>query len=141
MVATSDERTPVDFSQHAHCWVCGRDNRIGLGVEFSVDAAGTVEGAFPCDPAYAGYPGFVQGGVVAALLDSAMTNCLSARGFVGVTADLQVRYVRPVLIGKTATVRAWHERGRRLTHELGAELLQDGEVVARATGKFMKHPD
>jgi acyl-CoA thioesterase FadM len=59
---------------------------------------------------------------------------------VGVTADLRIRYLRPLLVGREVTVRAWLERSRRLTHELGAELVQDGEPVARATGKFMEHP-
>jgi len=130
----------VRAPEHARCWACGPENDQGLQVTFTAGADGAVTGTFACDEIYAGYPGFVQGGVVAALLDTAMTNCLFARGFVGVTADLQVRYLKPVRVGAEATIRAWLDRSRRLTHQLGAELVQDGEVVARAVGKFMQHP-
>ncbi|MCP4570846.1 MAG: PaaI family thioesterase [bacterium] len=132
---------PVRAPLHAACWVCGQENPQGLQVDFVADDQGEVTGIFPCDVAYAGYPGFVQGGVVAALLDSAMTNCLFAAGCTGVTADLQVRYLQPVLVGRQAVIRARLDQSRRLTWVLSAEITQDSTPVARAVGKFMKHPD
>jgi len=127
--------------RHPHCWVCARSNAQGLAVEFQVDANGDVEGSFPCDKTFTGYPGLLHGGVTSALLDGAMTNCLMARGESGVTADLQIRFVRPVVIGKLATVRGWLDRVRGPVYLMGAELRQEDEIVATAVGKFMNHPD
>ena len=141
MVETKpDGSDAIRAPEHAGCWACGPDNDHGLQLAFTAAADGSVSGSFDCNAAYTGYPGFIQGGVVATLLDSAMTNCLFAKGFVGVTADLRIRYLRPLMVGREVSVRAWPERSRRLTHELGAELVQDGEPVARATGKFMQYP-
>jgi acyl-coenzyme A thioesterase PaaI-like protein len=126
---------------HPHCWVCSGANEHGLAMDYREDETGAVEGSFPCHVNFTGYPGFLHGGIVSALLDGAMTNCLMIHRNPGVTADLQVRFISPVLIGKPATVRAWLERSRGPVHILGAELRQDGEVLATAAGKFMSHPD
>ncbi len=143
MSATTDSPRGLAAARsrwHPRCWVCSAANEHGLAVDFQEDATGAVEGAFPCDEGFTGYTGFLHGGVVAALLDGAMTNCLLARGIPGVTADLQIRFMRPVLIGKPLTVRGWLDRSRGPVHILGAELRQDGEILATAVGKFMNHP-
>jgi len=126
---------------HPRCWVCAPTGTCGLGVEFSRGEGGTVTGTFSCDERFTGYPGLLHGGVIASLLDGAMTNCLMARGLGGVTADLRIRYVRPVLIGRPALVSGWWETTRGRVHVMGAELRQDGQVLATATAKFMGHPD
>ncbi len=69
-----------------------------------------------------------------------MTNCLLARGIMGVTADLQIRYREAVRIGVPVIIRAWVHRSRRLVYELQAELVQDGQVCNTAKGRFMVHP-
>ena len=134
------ELTARRREQHHNCWVCGQGIDHGLGVNYEIDPAGGVVGEFACHEAYTGYPGFLHGGVVSSLLDGAMTNCLFARGEVGVTADLQVRFKKPVLIGKPARIRAWHCGSRRSVRMLSAELVQEGEVRASALGRFMNHP-
>jgi len=112
-----------------------------LAVDFQEDGTGAVEGSFPCEEKFTGYPGLLHGGVTSALLDGAMTTCLMARGTPGLTADLRVRFLRPVLIGKPVTMRAWLDRSRGPLSVLGAELRQGGEILATAVGKFLDHPD
>jgi len=131
----------IDPQIHARCWVCGQQASHGLDVRFEPAADGGVVGVFDCHEAFTGYPGFLHGGVVSSLLDGAMTNCLFKRGEVGVTAELQVRFKKPVLIGTAVSVRAWYEDSRRSVHRLGAELIQDGEVKATALARFMDHPE
>ena len=144
MSATTDNPRGLPDARsrwHPHCWVCSTANELGLAVDFQEDQAGAVEGIFPCDEEFTGYPGFLHGGMISVLLDGAMTNCLMARGIPGVTADLQVRFLAPVLIGRPATIRGWLDRSRGPVHIMGAELVQDGEILATAVGKFMNHPD
>lgn len=127
--------------RHPHCWVCSAANEHGLAVDFKADGTGAVEGTFPCDEKFTGYPGFLHGGVVSALLDGAMTNCLMARGTPGLTGKLEVRFLKPVLIGKPVTVKGRLEKSRGVLHILAAEMSQDGEVLATAAGKFMEYPE
>jgi uncharacterized protein (TIGR00369 family) len=123
---------------HPHCLVCSSTNPMGLGVEFTPMADGSVQGSFLGGQVFQGYNGLMHGGVIAALLDGAMTNCLFAAGREALTAELKVRYRQSVAVGESMTVRAWIETSSSRLHCLRAELTQEGCVKAIATGKFMQ---
>lgn len=126
---------------HPHCVVCGAHNPRGLQVDFRPTADGGVEAHFDCAKVFEGYTRRIHGGVIAALLDGAMTNCLFAHGHVAVTAELTIRYRQPVMTDRRATVRAWiHESSHRL-HRMRAELVQDGQVLVVGTAKFLEPAD
>jgi len=76
--------------------------------------------------------------MIASLLDGAMTNCLFAHGLVAMTAELKVRYRKPVFIGQEMTIRAWITRSQPPLHLLEAELKQEGCIKAIASAKFME---
>ncbi len=97
-----------------------------------------MEAEFDCADTLCGYRGRLHGGVIAALLDGAMTHCLFAYGVTAVTAALNLSYRRPVSVGRRATIRAWQERDLSPLRLARAELRQDGEVKASASAKFME---
>jgi acyl-coenzyme A thioesterase PaaI-like protein len=107
-------------------------------LKFAVREQGRVEASFACDAVFAGFPGCLHGGIVAMLLDAAMTTCLFAHGFVGLTGELKVRYYHPVRIGKVARVSAWLERSAHRLHKIGSDLLQDGVIKASASSRFLE---
>jgi acyl-coenzyme A thioesterase PaaI-like protein len=78
--------------------------------------------------------------MVSTLLDAAMTNCLFAHGFAAVTAELTVRFLRPVAADRPVTANARIEKSWRRLHLLAAELRQDGKLMATAIAKFVAHP-
>jgi uncharacterized protein (TIGR00369 family) len=123
---------------HPNCVVCGTANNRGLRLEFRECEDGSVYASFDCTTAYEGYANILHGGVVSALLDGAMTNCLFAHGHPGVTAELVVRFRHPVRTGAPATVRAWIERYAPPLHVLKAELVQHEQIKATASGKFLR---
>jgi acyl-coenzyme A thioesterase PaaI-like protein len=123
---------------HSQCVACGNRNGQGLRLEFCVREARYVETSFGCEAAFEGFPGFLHGGIIATLLDAAMTNCLFAHGIVGLTAELKVRYLHPVSIGKAARVYAWLERSVHRLHGIRSELEQDGVIKAAASGRFLE---
>lgn len=127
-------------SVHARCVVCGRDNATGLGMEFTPQRDGSVSGTLCCGRRFAGYADRLHGGVIAMLLDGAMTHCLFAHGIDAVTAELTVRYTAPVDPAREVTVRGWIESTRRRRRVLSAALTQDGHVRATATAKFLDRP-
>jgi acyl-coenzyme A thioesterase PaaI-like protein len=108
-------------------------------LEFVLLTDGSVQAAFDCGEAFQGYPGLLHGGIVCSLLDGAMTNWLYAHGQRGVTGELKVRFQDPVTTGHKAIVRAWIDYSSPPLHVLKAELIQDEQVKANATGKFMEH--
>ena len=124
--------------EHPMCLVCGGQNPNGLKLKFKVQPDRSVAAVFDCSPWLQSYPNVLHGGVISAILDSAMVNALFAVGIVAVTATLEVRYLAPTVTGRFAKVRAWIESAA--AHPLylqRAELIQDGKVMVEAKAKFL----
>jgi acyl-coenzyme A thioesterase PaaI-like protein len=128
----------VHAKEHPMCVVCSPQNPNGLKLKFKVQPDGSVAAVFNCLPVLQSYPNVLHGGIISAILDSAMVNALFAIGIVAVTATLEVRYRAPTVTGRFAMVRAWIESAN--AHPLylqRAELVQDGKVMASAEAKFI----
>lgn len=128
----------IHAREHPMCLVCGEDNPNGLKLKFKVQSDGSVAAVFNCLPGLQSYPNVLHGGVISAILDTAMVNALFAIGIVAVTATLEVRFVAPTVTGRFAKVRAWTESSA--AHPLylqRAELIQDGKVMVEAKAKFL----
>lgn len=123
---------------HRHCLLCGPASLLGFHIAFQVRGESEVEAIVSGLDALEGYPGTLHGGVIASLLDAAMTNCLFARGVTGLTAHLEVRYREPVAVGKPIHLRAWLTKTIRPLYILVAELKQEDRLKARADAKFME---
>jgi acyl-coenzyme A thioesterase PaaI-like protein len=138
VVATQACLDRIREQEHAMCLLCGHANPTGLKVKFKVQPDGSVAAVFDCLPLLQSYPSVLHGGVISALLDSAMVNALFAIGIVAVTATLEVRFLAPTTTGRFAMVRAWTENttAHPLYHQR-AELIQDGKVVVEAKAKFI----
>ena len=111
---------------------------MGLALRYAPQPDGSVSANFLGHCALEGYPGLLHGGVIAALLDGAMINCLFARGIRRLTAELKVRYHAGVVAAEDASLQAWVEDDAYGLFQLRAELRQGGTVKASATGKFME---
>jgi acyl-coenzyme A thioesterase PaaI-like protein len=125
-------------SSHPDCVVCDSGNECGLGLKFHITDKGVVEASFPCDVDFQGYAAVLHGGIICTLLDGAMTNCLFAFGYASLTVELKVRFRHPVATGRPATVRAWIASSLRPIHDMEAELIQEGQVMATSKAKFME---
>ena len=122
-------------ASHAGCMVCGLPSVLGLS--FHATEQGD-KASLKLKPEWQGYSGALHGGMIATLLDAAMTHCLFHQGIEAMTADLQVRYLAPVPCPGRIEVSARLSGQRRLIYELDAELRVGGMVKARAKAKFMR---
>ena len=127
------------------CFVCGRDNHVGLKVKWDEHPeAGELRGTVTIPEHFNGYPGVTHGGIVAAVLDeTAGRTILMDGGFddLMVTAKLEVVYRRPTPTGVPLEVvgRLLRRVGRRAEAE--AELrLPDGTVAARGSVLLARPP-
>lgn len=140
---TEVSRDLVDFARRCHpaCFAC-RDRALGgLGLRFESLEDGSVAADFACDQEYQSYPDRLHGGVVALLLDAAMTHCLFAMGLHGVTARMSLRFHSSAEIGARATIRAHLVRTAHNMYILEAEMLQGDVVRASAEARFLCHPE
>ena len=117
------------------CSACG--NCKGLGLVFHQSRETAAIAHCVLDDHFQGYAGFAQGGIVATILDSAMTNCLFLMGVRGMSARLRIRFSRPVKVGVPIEVEAEAITRRGRVHELSARITQDGSLRASATGRFV----
>jgi acyl-coenzyme A thioesterase PaaI-like protein len=139
-IARNSAQTDFHSTQaeaHPFCFVCSASNPMGLALRYTPDPDGSVSARFLGHSALDGYPGLLHGGVIAALLDGAMTNCLFARAIRGLTVELRVRYHAAVVGAEESLLRAWLEDDSHDLFQLRAELAQGGVVKVSATGKFM----
>jgi uncharacterized protein (TIGR00369 family) len=125
------------------CFGCGQENPIGLKLRFrregnKVDKTLRVETEFiPTEP-YQGYPGYLHGGIVFALLDEAMGWAMYSLGVLAITARAEVRFKRPALIGEPLLITATVIERRKKLHTTKATITRrDGTVVAEGTASMM----
>jgi uncharacterized protein (TIGR00369 family) len=123
--------------QHRRCFACGGENLSGLRLHFVSLGDDEVECEFVASGEFQGYRGVVQGGVVATLLDSAMTNVLLQRGIAARTAEMRIRFRHPVPVGKKVVVRGKLELSRGSSHVVAGWVLSGQKVLAEAKATFM----
>ena len=127
------------------CFVCGRDNAVGLKVRWENDRErGEIRGRTAVSEHFNGYPLVVHGGIVAALLDeTAGRTLLVDGGFFDlmVTLKLEVVYKKPTPTETPLTLigRLLHRGERRAEAEARIELA-DGTVTATARVLLARPP-
>jgi len=135
------ERQPSSRS----CFVCGRDNPLGLRARWESDrAAGEVRCQVTIPEPFNGYPGVVHGGIVTALLDEAMARTLLIQGGFEdllVTGRMEVAFRNTTPTGAPVTVVARLLKRTASRAQAEAELrLADGTVTARAEALMIRPP-
>ncbi|PKL43971.1 MAG: PaaI family thioesterase [Candidatus Riflebacteria bacterium HGW-Riflebacteria-1] len=125
-------------SSHAGCLLCGSQNPLSMHLNFAVDEQQVVHANFKANDELQGYQGMVHGGVICALLDSAMTHCLFNQDIEAVTGELTVKFVLPVPCRASLELRAWVEKSTNPLYFLKAELSESSRLLACAQAKFMR---
>jgi uncharacterized protein (TIGR00369 family) len=121
------------------CFGCGGANPRGMKLEFEQDdARQRIVGRFRLGQEYQGGTGFVHGGIIALLLDEAMSKASRFHPAHAVTADLRVEYKKPIRVNSEIVVEGFVARrdGRQLYHE-GEIRNEAGELLARGEGRFV----
>jgi len=133
---------PIEVPPHhdPSCWGCG-NNPTGIRLPFPAEEGlGAYEALFRFGEPHQAAPGLVHGGLVAAALDEAAGLLATWFRFPSVTAELTIRYRRPVHINRDLVIRAElvEDRDRRL--DIRAELHADEELLADADGTWAHVP-
>ena len=123
------------------CFVCGRENPSGLKLEF-FEVDGRVETTFTPRLEHQGWPGFLHGGILYTVLDETIGRVgFTVHAFV-MSGRVEIRYRQPAPIDASLRIvgSLVRDRGRALELQ-GFAQLQDGTVVAEATGLYMRVPE
>lgn len=132
------ELRPLSHGAANHCFGCGAVNRSGLRLKFFVDDRRQAVCHARLATRFEGPPGYAHGGVIATLLDEAMSKANRVHDVIAMTRQMEIEYLSPVPLGETITVT-----GRRVSHEsrrnyCEAEIASEsGEVLARGKALFI----
>ncbi|SKA20894.1 uncharacterized domain 1-containing protein [Trichlorobacter thiogenes] len=123
----------MDVIDDGRCFICGKDNPIGLKAQFIIDPEQRrAETTVQIPEHFQGWQGITHGGIISALLDEICAQACMGSGMQVVTSELKLRYRAPVPTG--STIRVVGEvtgKRRRLVDAKGRAEL-DGQVVAEA---------
>nr|HEV7953016.1 PaaI family thioesterase [Candidatus Acidoferrales bacterium] len=121
------------------CFGCGGANTAGMKLEFEADLeTGRVTGRFKIGKDFQGSMGMLHGGITALLMDEAMGKVCALSNVRAVTAELSVKYLRPIQVDQEIVVEAFQVKreGRDMYHE-GTISNTAGKVLARGLGRFV----
>ncbi|HSY70441.1 MAG TPA: PaaI family thioesterase [Edaphobacter sp.] len=146
--ASMDGNPTIDERAN-HCFGCGPANPQGLHLTFTTNTSDpgniTAIANVQLDRMHEGPPGHIHGGIVAALLDEAMSKLNRPLNVLAMTRHMEVDYLRPAPLYQPLVLVARHLNratkpdgtpDRKLFHQ--AELQRpDGTVLARSKGLFI----
>jgi uncharacterized protein (TIGR00369 family) len=144
MTQSSPSReTPLAHGTLNGCFGCGEDNSAGLHLKFFVDENNRVLCRLHLARQFQGPPGHAHGGIIATLLDEAMSKANRHRNIVAMTRHISVDYLRPVPLETDLVLEGWSETDANSAtsrkHHCSAELRDaSGTLLASATGIFVQ---
>jgi uncharacterized protein (TIGR00369 family) len=139
MTKTPESLTPLHHTAQNRCFGCGPANPTGMHLEFFSAADQSVV-CLPAVPdTFEGPPGYVHGGIIATLLDEAMSKAVRVRGHTAMTRHMEVEYLRPVPSAAPIRIEARLVRSEGRKHWTEANILNaHGVTLAAGKGLFVE---
>ena len=134
MTVTAENLTPLAHAAQNRCFGCGQANPTGLHLEFLLAEDSSVVCLASVPDTFEGPPGYLHGGIIATLLDEAMSKSVRARGFTAMTRHMEVDYQRPVPSSTPIRLEGHVTRNEGRKHWTEARIL-DAERTVLAIGK------
>lgn len=129
----------MQVDDDAHCFVCGNLNEHGLQAKFDVDVEQQSSQCRIVLPGgFQGWKDVVHGGILATLLDEACIYACRSVTPNSVTAELTVRYKKPVTVGDELVVSARIVEQKKRIFQLAASIEVAGVVHAEAEARVFK---
>lgn len=134
----SSNPAPLYHGAQNHCFGCGQANAAGLRLNFSVTDDRTVFCDATISDNYEGPPGCLHGGIIATLLDEAMSKANRAHGVTAMTRRIEVDYLKPVPSRMPVRIEGWVTKSEGRKHWTEARIQSvEGVDLARASALFI----
>ncbi len=120
------------------CFCCGADNERGLRLSITYPEKGTAETSLAIPSWFTGWRNMTHGGLLATLLDEIMAHACVGIAKRAVTAEITVRYQKPVETGARIKALGKVEETRgRILRTRGWLYDADGTVIAEGSARFV----
>lgn len=134
----TNQNEQIKNNFHQNCFACSSNNGLGLRLQFHKQEDGSVSGNFFADQKFEGYSGIVHGGIIATLLDSAMTHCLLMKDIPALTGRLSIKYSTTIRTGVMVRLEARIVDESRKIFFLEGRASVEGKKVASAVGRYRR---
>jgi uncharacterized protein (TIGR00369 family) len=132
------ELQPLSHGALNQCFGCGQVNNTGLRLKFFVDAEHKIVCRARIAKRFQGPPGYAHGGIIATLLDEAMSKANRQFGILAMTRQMEVDYLKPVPLSTPIVLTADYRGGEGRKHRCEAQIAaEDGTVLARGKALFI----
>jgi uncharacterized protein (TIGR00369 family) len=135
----NEHLTPLVHTAQNRCFGCGPANPIGLHLDFYVAEDQSVACMPQVTEKYEGPRGLLHGGIIATLLDEAMSKAVRVRGLTAMTRQMEIEYLRPVPSATETRIVGKLVRSEGRKHWTEAQIF-DGKskLLATAKGLFIE---
>ena len=129
----------LELPHTAGCFVCGRENPLGLRLCSFVDTdTGNARTTFTPRLEHIGFENIIHGGILATLVDELMVwTAIWASGKACVAAELSLRFVRKAEPNQQLEAIASITRNRSRLIETSAEVKACETLICTATAKYI----
>ena len=135
---TDNKTHSIKVNPDNACFVCGRDNPIGLHAEFIVDQEqNKASTTLTISSNFQGWQGLVHGGIIATLLDETAIYACRPLALEAVTAGMTLKFKHPVKTDSPLTVKAEVVAVKRRIAKVSSCLMVDSVIMAEAEIKVM----
>jgi uncharacterized protein (TIGR00369 family) len=129
---------PLAHGALHNCFGCGQNNKTGLRLKFLVDEHQHVLCRARIPRRFQGPPGYVHGGVIATLLDEAMSKANRQFGILAMTRQMEIEYLKPVPLNTPIHITGHHRSATGRKHHCEADIAsEDGTILARGRALFI----
>lgn len=121
------------------CFACGKQNPVGLGVDFAVHAeTRSIQATFTPSALHQGFEGYVHGGILLTLLDEAMAKLAFSLGIPCLTAEMTTSFKAPAAPGDALIISGRLVKETKKLIQAEAKIQHGAVVIAEAKGKLLR---
>ena len=133
------EKIPIPKIEGYECFACGTANPIGLNLQF-YRSGDNICTETDLGKYHVGWSNISHGGIISTILDEVMSwTVLYFKRIFFVTRKMEVKYIRPVLVGThlTAEGNIVSDMEDKKIRVKGSIKDDSGNLLARSTGEFV----
>ncbi len=130
-------KTNIELNDDGYCFVCGKNNREGLQVNWVTEGK-TTRAEFVPLKRFQGFKDIVHGGIITALLDEAMARLAWKLYGNCIPAEINIRFISAARVKEKLLISGEIvNTAKRIIYARSEIRKEDGTKVATATAKIL----
>ncbi|MCE1245726.1 MAG: PaaI family thioesterase [Firmicutes bacterium] len=126
----------MNLEDDKYCFVCGKNNPIGLKLDFEYLEDG-IKSVFTPLKEHQGWQNVTHGGIISTLIDEVMARLVIRMEKIGLTSSMEIRFIRPAPTGEELTIFAQVKEIKGNKIKTVAKMTSKGKLIASGKGTYV----